>query len=65
LASQTRFFTKQPGGGTVPSAFSASKAAGYDGFLSTFITRGIALPDASIALRKKRLAAATSRFGGE
>ena len=32
------------------------------GFLSTFITRGMALPDASIALRRKRLAAAISRL---
>jgi hypothetical protein len=46
----------------VPSAFSASTAAGYAGFLSTFITRGIGLPDASIALRRKRLAAAVSRL---
>src|SRR5690349_19446708 len=45
-----------------PSAFSASTAAGYVGFLSTLITRGIALPDASIALRRKRLAAAVSRL---
>jgi hypothetical protein len=30
--------------------------------LSTFITRGIALPDASMALRRKRLAAAASRM---
>src|SRR6266446_6823606 len=49
----------------VPSAFSASTAAGYVGFLSTLITRGIGLPDASIALRRKRLAAAVSRFGRE
>jgi hypothetical protein len=33
---------------------------GEAGFLSTFITRGIGLPDASIALRRKRLAAAVS-----
>src|SRR5882724_8245367 len=46
----------------VPSAFSASTAAGYAGFLSMFITRGIGLPDASIALRRKRLAAAVSRL---
>jgi len=45
-----------------PSVFSASTAAGYAGFLSTFITRGMALPDASIALRRKRLAAAISRL---
>jgi hypothetical protein len=45
-----------------PSAFNASTAAGYDGFLSTFITRGMALPDASIALHRKRLAAAISRL---
>jgi hypothetical protein len=35
-----------------PSAFNASTAAGYAGFLSTFITPGIALSDASIALRR-------------
>src|ERR1700716_3315937 len=46
----------------VPSAFSASIAAGYAGFLSTLITRGIGLPDASMALRRKRLAAAASRL---
>ena len=45
-----------------PSAFSASTAAGYAGFLSTFITRGIALPDASVAWRRKRLAAEVSRL---
>src|SRR6267378_3475768 len=45
-----------------PSAISASTAAGYAGFLSTFITRGIGLPDASIALRRRRLAAAVSRL---
>jgi hypothetical protein len=45
-----------------PSVFNASMAAGYAGFLSTFITRGMALPDASIALRRKRLAAAVSRL---
>src|ERR1700722_20402070 len=44
-----------------PSAFNASTAAGYAGFLSTFITRGMPSPDASIALRRKRLAAAASR----
>ena len=48
--------------GMMPSAFSASTAAGYAGFLSTFITRGMGLPDASIALRRKRLAAAVSRL---
>src|ERR1051326_3276091 len=48
--------------GTAPSAFNASRAAGYAGFLSTFITRGMALPDASIALRRRRLAAAISRL---
>ena len=46
----------------MPSAFRASTADGYAGFLSTFITRGIGLPDASIALRRKRLAAAASRL---
>src|SRR5260370_728141 len=45
-----------------PSAISASTAAGYAGFLSTFITRDIGLPNASIALRRKRLAAAVSRL---
>ena len=44
------------------SAVSASIAAGYDGFLSTLITRGIGLPDASIAFTRKRLAAAAWRF---
>src|SRR5665213_1111407 len=44
------------------SVFSASTAAGYAGFLSPFMTRGIALPEAPIALRRKRLAAAVSRF---
>ena len=34
----------------------------YAGFLSTFNTRGIGLPDASIALWRKRLAAAVSRL---
>jgi hypothetical protein len=38
----------------VPSASNASTAAGYAGFWSTFITRGMGLPDASIALRRKR-----------
>jgi hypothetical protein len=46
----------------MPSALSASSAAGYAGFLSTFITRGIGLPDASIAMRRKRSAAAVSRL---
>jgi hypothetical protein len=44
--------------GIVPSTFSASTAAGYAGLFSTFMTLGIGLPDASIALRRKRLAAA-------
>jgi hypothetical protein len=48
--------------GRAPPAFSASTVAGYAGFLSTFITRGIALPDASMTLRRKRLAAAASRL---
>src|SRR5690348_10119647 len=48
--------------GRLPSAFRASTAARYAGFLSTFMTRGIALPDASIALTRKRLAAAVSRL---
>jgi hypothetical protein len=58
--------------GTV-SAFSASLSAlsiasiasidtRYAGFLSTFITRGRGLPDASIVLQRKRLAAAASRL---
>jgi hypothetical protein len=51
--------------GMVPSAFSASTAAGYAGFLSTLITRGIGFPDASIALRRKRLTAAVSRLDRE
>src|SRR5215813_4053074 len=33
-------------------AFNAATAAGYAGFLSTFITRGMALPEASMALRR-------------
>jgi hypothetical protein len=45
-----------------PSVFSSATAAGYAGSLSAFITRGVALPDASIALRRKRLAAAVSRL---
>ena len=48
-----------------PSAFSASTAAGYAGFLSTFITRGIALPDASIALAQKAFGCSRIAFGGE
>src|SRR5258708_17730565 len=48
-----------------PSAFSASTAAGYAGFLSTFITRGIGLPDASIALRKKAFGCGGIAFGRE
>ena len=48
--------------GMTPSAFSAFTAAGCAGFLSTFIIRGIGLPDASIAFIRKRLAAAASRL---
>jgi len=33
-----------PDPGMMPSAFSASSAAGYAGFLSTFITRGMDYP---------------------
>jgi len=45
----------------VASAFNASTAAGYDGFLSTFITRGMALPDASMALHRKRFGSGQDR----
>jgi hypothetical protein len=41
---------------SAPSAFSLSTAAGYAGFLSTFMTRGTALPDAARAFRRNRLA---------
>src|SRR6516165_3203424 len=46
--------------GSAPSAFSLSTAAGYAGFLSTFRTRGTALPDAARAFRRNRLADAAS-----
>jgi hypothetical protein len=48
-----------------PSAFSASIAAGYAGFLSTFITRGIELPDAAIALAQKAFGCGCVAFGRE
>ena len=46
----------------MPSAFSASTAAGNAGFRSTLITRGTGLPGALRAARKKRVAAAASRL---
>jgi hypothetical protein len=42
--------------------FQRATAAGYAGFLSTFMTRGTGLPRAARALRRNRLAAAASRL---
>jgi hypothetical protein len=48
--------------GKTPSVFSFSTAAGKAGFWSTLMTRGTGFPGALRALRKKRSAAAVSRF---
>jgi hypothetical protein len=51
--------------GSTPSAFSSATAGGKAGFLSTLVTRGTGLPGELRTLRKKRLAAAASRFRSE